>query len=98
MWPGKLLSLAKIMGRASASPGHGGGGVVSGVACFPATITSVLGKPPGAPSLQDQYRIDKQLGKGSFGPVRRDTGGVRSAQHIGKPLKGAKRFLTMSHT
>jgi serine/threonine protein kinase len=34
-----------------------------------ATITSVLGKPPGAPSLQDQYKIDKQLGKGSFGVV-----------------------------
>lgn len=34
------------------------------------SVTNILGKPPGEPRLEDEYGVDKQIGKGAFGVVR----------------------------
>ncbi|KAI8473389.1 MAG: kinase-like domain-containing protein [Monoraphidium minutum] len=34
------------------------------------SVTNILGKQPGEPRLDDEYTVDKQIGKGAFGIVR----------------------------
>jgi hypothetical protein len=34
------------------------------------SVANILGKLPGEPRLEDEYAVDKQIGKGAFGVVR----------------------------
>jgi hypothetical protein len=36
----------------------------------PFSLTNILGKPPGEPRLEDEFAVDRQIGKGAFGVVR----------------------------
>lgn len=60
--------------------------LVAGIKAMPQpsttfSVTNILGKQPGESKLEDEYLVDKQIGKGAFGVVRLVRGAARAQLH-----------------
>ena len=57
---------------AAAAPGTGAAAAAGGGGSHRGafSVANILGKPPGEPRVEDEYIIDRQIGKGAFGVVR----------------------------